>query len=159
MSAGLSRRLAALPDHSWRRDPAVPGFPDGSPLIVFDGVCVLCSGFARFVARHDRSEVFRFTAAQSALGFALTRHAGLDPADPESNLVLAEGRIYAKAGAFAAVMSRLPAPWWLLAPVARRSGRLGERLYDTVARNRYSLFGKRDQCVRPDASWSRRVIE
>ena len=25
------------------------------PLIVFDGLCVLCSGNARFVLRHDRS--------------------------------------------------------------------------------------------------------
>ena len=33
-------------------DPAEAGFPDGN-LIVFDGICVFCSGFARFMARHD----------------------------------------------------------------------------------------------------------
>ena len=35
--------------YSYRADPAVPPFPDDKPLIVFDGVCVLCSGFAKFV--------------------------------------------------------------------------------------------------------------
>ena len=30
------------------------------PLIVFDGVCVLCSGFVRMVVRLDRQSRFRF---------------------------------------------------------------------------------------------------
>ncbi len=37
-------------------------------LIVFDGECVLCSGFFRFVLKHDREEKFLFATAQSTLG-------------------------------------------------------------------------------------------
>ncbi|CAA9510767.1 MAG: hypothetical protein AVDCRST_MAG91-1619, partial [uncultured Sphingomonadaceae bacterium] len=44
---------------SWRRDPAVPAFPDEHPLIVFDGECVLCSANAQFVLRSDRRRRFR----------------------------------------------------------------------------------------------------
>ena len=40
-------------DYSYRADPAVPAFPDDRAVIVFDGVCVMCSGFAQFVARRD----------------------------------------------------------------------------------------------------------
>jgi hypothetical protein len=28
--------------HSYRRDPAVPAFPDDRPIIIFDGYCALC---------------------------------------------------------------------------------------------------------------------
>ena len=62
------------PAFSYRDDPAVPAFPDDRPLIVFDGVCVLCSASARFVLRHDEAGRFRLTAAQSSVGQALYRH-------------------------------------------------------------------------------------
>ena len=43
--------------YSYREDPSVPAFPDDRPIIIFDGHCVLCSRFARFVLRHDRRAV------------------------------------------------------------------------------------------------------
>ena len=53
--------------------------PLGADLIVFDGTCIFCSDFARFMARRDRSGQFRFVTAQSPLGRALYLHHGLDP--------------------------------------------------------------------------------
>ncbi len=41
--ASLSRRLSGMPPYSYRDDPQVPRFPDDKGLIVFDGVCVLCT--------------------------------------------------------------------------------------------------------------------
>lgn len=77
--------------HSYRSDPAVPSFPDDRPLIVFDGVCVLCSGFVRFVLRHDGKNQFRFAAVQSITGDALYRHYGLATTPWDTNLLIAEG--------------------------------------------------------------------
>ena len=51
--ASLSRRLAECAPYSYRADPQVPRFPDDKGLIVFDGVCVLCTGFAQFVLKRD----------------------------------------------------------------------------------------------------------
>jgi predicted DCC family thiol-disulfide oxidoreductase YuxK len=56
---------------SYRSDTSVPPFPDDHPIIFFDGYCVLCSGFARFVLRHDHQGQFRLAAAQSPLGQAV----------------------------------------------------------------------------------------
>jgi predicted DCC family thiol-disulfide oxidoreductase YuxK len=58
--------LEAYGPYSYRDGPAVPDFPDDLRLIVFDGVCVLCNGFARFVAKRDADKRFRFNEAQSA---------------------------------------------------------------------------------------------
>ena len=53
--------------YDYRADPAVPRFADDRPIIIFDGKCVLCSWFARFVLRTDRTGRFRLLAAQSVL--------------------------------------------------------------------------------------------
>jgi predicted DCC family thiol-disulfide oxidoreductase YuxK len=152
-------RLAGLADHGWRQDPDVPPFPDDKPIIVFDGTCVLCSGFARFVAAHDPARQFRFIAAQTPLGAALYRHAGLDPVNYETNLLIANGRIHGKMDAFAGIMRRLGGPWPIAATATWLPAPLADGLYDLVARNRYRLFGRTETCVRPDASWCDRVID
>jgi predicted DCC family thiol-disulfide oxidoreductase YuxK len=77
--------------YSYRRDPAVPAFPDDKPLIVFDGICVLCSGWADFVLRHDTEKRYRLLTAQSGLGRALYLHYGLDPEDYETNILIEDG--------------------------------------------------------------------
>ena len=49
--------------YSYRGDPAVPSFPDGHPIIIFDGYCALCSGWVAFVLRHDADGTYRLLAA------------------------------------------------------------------------------------------------
>ena len=150
-------RLAAV-RHGYRDDPSVPGFDDGLPLLVYDGVCVLCSGFVRFVLRHDRTGRFRFAAAQSPLGQALYRHYALDTRVFETNLLIADGRLHARMASFAAVMARLHWPWRALAVAGLLPRPIGDRLYDLVARNRYRWFGRTDQCMVPDPAVRARFI-
>ena len=150
--------LATARPYSYRDDESVPRFPDDRPLIVFDGVCVLCSGFARFVARHDTTRQFRFATAQSPLGAALFRHYGLDAVNYETNLLVAEGRVCGKLDAFAGIMTRLGGLRRAAAIVRLLPTPLGERLYDAIAQNRYALFGRTQTCAVPDASWRDRVI-
>lgn len=148
----------ALTPYSWRTDPAVPAFPDDRPLIVFDGVCILCTGFARFVIRRDRRHVFRFTTAQSPLGQGLYRHFGLSPVAFETNLVLAEGRLHVKLGAFAAVIRGLGWPWRALGVIGLLPRRPGDWLYERIARNRYRLFGRTEDCMLPPPDWRDRFL-
>lgn len=65
------------PAYSYRSDSEVPPLPDDRPILIFDGVSVLCSGFARFLLRHDERRQFRLLAAQTPLGTALYCHLGL----------------------------------------------------------------------------------
>ena len=39
-----------------------------SRAIVFDGVCVLCNGWVRFLLRHDRDARYRFATMQGGHG-------------------------------------------------------------------------------------------
>jgi predicted DCC family thiol-disulfide oxidoreductase YuxK len=144
--------------YSYRRDPAVPQFPDDRPIIIFDGHCAMCSGFARFVLQHDRTGVFRLVAAQSRLGRALYVHYGLDPVDYETNILVEGGVAWFKAEATIRIAERLGFPWRLAAalrvlPRARRGA-----LYDMVARNRLRLFGRREVCYVSDPQYADRFL-
>lgn len=134
---------------SYRDDPQVPAFADDRPIIVFDGKCLLCSGFVQFVLRHDRRALFRFVTAQSALGQALYRHYGLAAVDYETYLLLADGEMHVKSNGSLRIFAALRLPVSLLA-VGRLVPRpLRDSLYDLVARNRLRWFGTNDVCMLP----------
>lgn len=136
----------------------MPAFPDDRPLIVFDGLCVLCSANAQFVLRHDHQGRFRLTVAQGTIGEALYRHYGLVKGDYETLLVLAQGRLLTHSDAAIAVYEQLGWPW-RLATLARFVPRLlRDPLYLLIARNRYRLFGRREACWMPSNADRARIL-
>ena len=145
---------------SYRGDPAVPAFPDQVPLVVYDGVCGLCSGWVRFIlARDGARERHRFASAQSPLGQALYRHYGYDPSDPETLLVIEDGVMHAKRSAVAAVLAGLGRPWSLFAHAVNLiPSRAAERAYDLVARNRYRIGYRAAACIPPPPGTASRFL-
>lgn len=143
---------------SWRDDSSVPPFPDDRPVIFFDGHCVLCSRFARFVIRRDREHRFRLAAAQSALGQALYRHYGLDPVDFKTNLLVEDGRAWVKSEGTIRMFVRLGWPWSVARVLRVVPGAWLDRLYEVVARNRLRWFGSRATCFMPDAADTQRFL-
>src|SRR5256885_16799134 len=101
------------PPYSYRNDGAVPSFPDDKPIIVFDGLCALCSGSALFVLRHDAAAVFRLLPAQSDLGKAIYTHYGLDLTNYESMILIADGVAWFKSEAAIRIAQGLGFPWSL----------------------------------------------
>ena len=146
------------PAYSYRADPTVPPFPDDKPVIVFDGKCVLCSRWARFVMRHDRDKRFRLLAAQTPLGTALYVHYGLDPLDYETNVLLEGGRAWLKSEGTIRMFERLGFPWSVAAAFRVVPRALRDKLYNVVARNRLRWFGSRDTCFVPEPGDADRFI-
>lgn len=128
-------------------------------LIVFDGVCALCSASFRFVLRHDRAGRFSFATAQSSLGERLYAALGLPVGEYETNLVIVGGLIHTRTAAFAAVMRALGWPWRALAAVGAMPDWLADPAYDLVARNRYRLFGRHEACMIPAPEIRARFID
>lgn len=133
------------PAHSWRDDPQVPEFDDGKALLIFDGVCVLCSSSSAFVMRRDKAGRINMASAQSPLGAALYRHVGLD--SDHSYLLLRDGRAFTKTAATFALLGALGGGWRLLNVGRVVPERFRDWLYDRIAANRYRWFGKADYCA------------
>jgi len=135
--------------YSYRDDPNVPKFLDDKPIIVFDGYCALCSGFANFVTRHDTQKALRLLPAQSPLGEALYAHYGLKPDDYETNLLIENGRIRVKSDGSLAMFAYLGWPWKILSVGRVLPRPIRDWMYGIIARNRLRWFGQRDVCYLP----------
>jgi predicted DCC family thiol-disulfide oxidoreductase YuxK len=144
--------------YGYRRDPAVPSFPDDRPVIIFDGMCVFCSGFAHFIIRRDRHRRFRFLAAQTPTGEALYRHFGLDPVAFNTNILLQDGSAWLFSEGSIRIFEQLGFPWRLMSAARLIPRPVRDRLYDFVARNRLRWFGVRTSCFLPDPAEADRFI-
>lgn len=140
------------------RFAAVParGLPDG--LVLFDGVCVLCSGWVRFIFERDPQARFSFLPIQSEEGRVLAAALGITADEPESNAVVLGGMVHFKSDSAIAVLSALPGWRWTrwLRPVPRP---VRDWLYDRVARNRYRMFGRTETCMVPGPELADRVAK
>ncbi|MDQ0396166.1 thiol-disulfide oxidoreductase DCC family protein [Labrys monachus] len=139
----------------WKPRPA-GGLPDG--LVLFDGVCVLCSGWVHFILPRDPAGHFRFVAVQSAAGLVLAERFGLSPGDPQTVAVVGGGLVHFKGDALLAVLDHLPGWRWtrILRGVPRP---IRDFAYDRVARNRYRWFGRRQACLLPGPGERGRFID
>jgi predicted DCC family thiol-disulfide oxidoreductase YuxK len=132
-------------------------WPDDD-VILYDGVCVFCSRWIRFVAARDKARRFRFTAIQSGYGTRLAQAFGIDPADPDTNAVIHGGVAYLKSDAALTVLGALPGWSWTRALRAVPKP-VRDAVYNIVARNRYRIFGKYEACFVADAGFADRVME
>ena len=132
-------------------------WPDDD-VILYDGVCIFCSRWVRFVIARDTTRRFRFTPIQSDYGTRLAKTFGIDPDDPDTNAVVHGGIAWMKSDAALTVLSHLPGWRWtrVLFAVPRP---LRDALYSLIARNRYKIFGKYETCFVPDADMRARVLE
>ena len=115
-------------------------------LVVFDGGCGLCHAWVRFVIRHDKHRIFRFTSAQSDTGQNFLMRFDMPLNDFETMLYVEEGVVYKKSAAFLRIVRLLPLPVKLFSCCYIFPGLIRDFIYDCVAQKRYSLFGMRDEC-------------
>ncbi|HSQ66364.1 MAG TPA: thiol-disulfide oxidoreductase DCC family protein [Polyangiaceae bacterium] len=121
-------------------------------VVLFDGVCNLCSGAVRFIAERDPEGIFRFASLQSDVGRQLLRDHGVEPAEgePDTIVLIDHGRAFERSTAALHIARRLGGPYRLLFVIGSLVPRfLRDLVYDFVARHRYRWFGKKDACMVP----------
>lgn len=147
-----------MPASHTRPTPA-PLLKPGETVVLFDGVCKLCNGWARFLIRHDHDRRVRLAAVQSPEGQALLAWAGL-PLDQFDTLAVIRDRHYwERSEAVFEIIAQLPARWRPLLVLRAIPRFLRNWAYDRIARNRYRLFGKYDTCLLPDPDHEQRFLK
>jgi len=123
--------------------------PDG-PIILFDGVCSLCHGAVRFVIRRDPAARFRFAPLDSDLGRRIVRDLPEHCSSADSILLIDGDALYERSEAVLRIAGRLRAPWPAVVLFRAVPRPLLDAAYDSVARNRYRWFGRKDRCPAPE---------
>jgi predicted DCC family thiol-disulfide oxidoreductase YuxK len=137
-------------------------FSSEGDVLLYDGVCGLCSGAVQLVLRHDRRATLRFSALQSDFGrAALARHPEIQSVDSVVYLErLPTGeRARVRSDAALRLATYLGGAWGLLAVFRVVPRPLRDFLYDGVARYRYRWFGKHDVCMIPAPEVRSRFLE
>lgn len=129
------------------------------PVILFDGVCNLCSSAVQFVLKRDKQQLFTFASLQSAFGQGLLKESNVSPTDFNSFILFTRGKIYTRSLAALLVAKQLSGGWpllyfFILVPAFIRNG-----IYNFIAKNRYKWFGKKDHCWIPSADLSTRFLD
>ena len=159
---GFQLQNCACMDHqpySYRNDPSIPPFDDGTPIIIFDGMCVLCSTGVQWMLARDTAGSSRVAAIQDPIPQALYRHFGLNAETFDTFMVLSDGVATTKWAGVLAAARTLPPPWrWLAYFGCAVPNVTGDPVYDWVQRNRFRWFGRRQTCLRPDAADNRRFL-
>ena len=127
-------------------------------VVIFDGVCKLCTHTVAFVLRHEASPVLRFAPMQSPAGKQLMQQFGIDPGQMKTFVVVADGRAYVRSDAAIRVARFFRGGWKLLGIVKVIPRPIRDYAYDVVARNRYRWFGRLDACIVPTPELEARFL-
>jgi predicted DCC family thiol-disulfide oxidoreductase YuxK len=131
-------------------------------IILFDGHCNLCSGSVRFIIQRDPRAHFRFASLQSDAARRICAKHGIPaPAssEPDSIVVIADGRALERSDAALAIAAQLPFPWRMLGVLRVLPRVLRDWAYRLVARNRYRWFGRTETCMVPTPELRARFID
>lgn len=118
-------------------------------IILFDGVCNLCSGAVQFVISRDPSAYFRFASLQSDFGQHQLKRFNLDQQSLHSIILIEGDQYYERSDAALKIARKLSGGWPLLYAFKILPRFLRDGVYNLIGKNRYKLFGKRDACWLP----------
>lgn len=128
-------------------DPTDPELP---PLLVlYDGVCGLCSRTVAWLAARDRQGRLAYAPLQGETAALLRRRHPEIPLDLDTVVLVEPGRVHLRTRALLEIARHLGPPWrwaswlrWLpIAPL--------DLLYRLVARVRYRVWGRYESCRLP----------
>jgi len=127
-------------------------------IVVFDGVCNLCTHSVRFILSHETVPRFQFAPAQSPAGTRLLREFGFSVDDLKTFVLIADGKAYTKSDAAIRIAKHLKGAWKLVGLVRLIPRPIRDWIYDSVARNRYRWFGKTEACMIPTPALQSRFL-
>ena len=132
---------------------------DGGPIILFDGVCNLCTHSVQFVLRRDTGERYTFASLQSDVGQRLLDEVGPSLHGVDSIVLIEDGEAYVRSTAALRIARGLTGGWPLLYGFMILPRPLRDWVYELVARNRYRWFGKTDECMVPLPALKARFLD
>lgn len=120
-------------------------------LILFDGVCNLCDASVQYIIKHDKRDVFRYTALQSEVGQEIIKKFKIDSTKTDSLLLYTSdtNNISIKSSAALKIASQLGFPINLMTIFLVVPAFIRNWIYDYIAKNRYKWYGKKENCMIP----------
>lgn len=134
--------------------------PQDKKIILFDGLCNLCDASVQFLIKRDTKDLFRFVSLQSKLGQEILQKLPHTIQNTDSIILYeSDKKIYFKSQAVFQIVKNLGGILkfsliFTLLPTA-----FTNRMYDLLAKNRYSWFGIKKHCLVPTKEIQSKFLE
>lgn len=115
-------------------------------IILYDGICHLCNGSVRFINKYQHKGKFVFIALQSLEGKQLCTKYHQAANDINTILFIKDEKSYIKSNALLLILKEMGGFWRCFTILRFIPLSWRDKVYDTIARHRYRLFGKEDTC-------------
>lgn len=129
-------------------------------IILFDGVCNLCEGAVQYIIKRDKGDVFRYASLQSDIGQKLVAERHIDTEKIDSMVLIEPGvAYYTKSDAALHIGKHLKGYGTLSSILLGIPRAIRDIIYDFIARNRYSWYGKKETCMIPTPELKAKFLE
>lgn len=124
--------------------------PKNKQIVLFDGVCNLCHNAVQFIIKRDPKDKFVFASLDSEIGKKLLSERHIDRNQVDSIvLIIPDDAYFIKSDAALEISKSLSGfysifSYFLFLPQGFR-----DFIYDIIAKNRYRIFGKKEECPLP----------
>jgi predicted DCC family thiol-disulfide oxidoreductase YuxK len=128
-------------------------------IVLFDGVCNLCSSSVLFILRRDKRNRFLFGSLQGKAGQEYIKKFNLPP-DAYNSFMLVEGeKLYTRSTGALHMMKYLGGGWQLLYIFMIIPKFIRDGIYNVIAKNRYKWFGKKEECWLPTPELKEKFVD
>ena len=132
---------------------------ESHPILLFDGVCNLCSSSVQFVLKRNKKENIRFASLQSEFSSKTLATHKLSGDYIDSLVLVENGDVYLKSDAALKLAQHLNGAWKLVSVFLIIPRFIRNPIYDWIAKNRYKWFGKKEVCWIPEPQWKVRFLD
>ena len=119
-------------------------------IIFYDGHCNLCNGFVNAIIKLDKKNIFLFAPLNGNHAKNLLKKNNIKNTTIDSVVLFNNNSISYKSKAVIEILISLGGIYRVLVTTKIIPRAILDWLYDIVAKNRYSWFGKQDRCMIPD---------
>ncbi len=123
-------------------------------IIVFDGECLICNRFYKWVLRSDKKNVFMFTNIQSKF---YSENSNIDKSK-DSIIVITKNKLLYDCDAIVYILKTTKTQLVIRFIISIFPRFISNFFYQIIARNRYYFFGKKDTCYIPSKAELKRFI-
>lgn len=127
-------------------------------IILFDGVCNFCNSTVKFILKRDTKFNFFFASLQSEKGKELLNFHQLSEVSFDTFVYIESGKVFVRSTAGLRVVRKLGKLWRLLYVFILIPRPLRDKIYNVIAKSRYTIFGKSESCMIPTAEYKSRFL-
>ena len=127
-------------------------------IVLFDGVCDLCNSFVQFIIKHDPAGKFKFAPLRSVEAERVLEGMPIALRALDTVIYVRNGRVFTRSTAALLIITDLGGAWSSIRLLSFIPTFLRDLLYDAIAKHRYRLFGRREECMVPTPEISDRFL-